>query len=541
MLPTPLLSLALSLALITPAVALDDAALSSLLQQRLDGDRTNACLVAAVIDAEGVARAVACADAEARRPWSADSAFEIGSVSKTLNGLLLQQLIDAGELDLDDPVHKHLPKGVKMPQHGDTPITLRHLLTHTSGLPSLAPSWPIRDPANPYREVDRKALHKGLASLSLSRAPGQQFEYSNMGAMLLSDIISRSAGKPFAELAAEQVFAPLGMASFVDKAPKGVATVEGHAPNGQPVPAWDFDPALAGVGGVRASLNDMVRYVEAQMGRRASPLDAAIRSSQQPIHPEGARPMAMGWMIAPLNGQPVLVHEGGTGGFSSFVAFNADHSRGVIVLSDTALTSLGGLSSVGLHLLDQRIPLGKPRLAMDPPVELLDKLVGEYRLQGAMKMHLRRQGGALEIQAEGQPAFVMGYDSEGDFYPLAFDAVLRPQVSDDRVSFVWLQGGGAVPASRVDESAPTQAPAALAAYAGSYPLMPGFALKVFVERGALMAQATGQGAFALDAAGDDVFRADAFGIEIRFSRDEAGEVASLALHQGGQILRGKRQ
>src|SRR5690606_37024251 len=152
----------------------------------------------------------------------------------------------------------------------------------------------------------------------------------------------------------------------------------------------------------------------------ASQLDATLRASQVAVHPEGARPMAMGWMIAPLNDAQVLVHEGGTGGFSSFVAFHADRSRGVVVLSDTALTSLGGLSTIGLHLLDPRIPPGGPGLAIDPPVELLDKLVGEYRLQGGMRMTLRRQDDALEIQAEGQPAFLMGFDSAGDFYPLAF-------------------------------------------------------------------------------------------------------------------------
>lgn len=541
MLPTPLLSFALAAALLSPAAqAMDDAALAGKLGQRLDGDRTGACFAAAVIEPEGVARAIVCADRKSPRPWTADSAFEIGSVSKTLNALLLQQLIDAGKLGLDDPVQAHLPKGVRMPQHADTPITLRHLLTHTSGLPSLAPSWQIRDPANPYRDIDRKALHQGLKSVSLTRAPGAQFEYSNMGAMLLSDIVSRSAGKPFAELLADNILAPLGMRSFVGNTPKGVERVTGHAPNGEAVSAWDMDPALAGVGGVRASLNDMIHYVEAQMGLRESALAEAIARSQQPIHTPEGRPMAMGWMIAPLNGAQVLVHEGGTGGFSSFVAFRADHSRGVVVLSDTALTSLGGLSTVALHLLDEGVPLGKPRVAVDPPVELLDKLVGDYRLQGAMKMSLRRKDGALEIQAEGQPAFAMGYDSAGDFYPLDFDAVLRPEVSGERAAFVWLQGGGATPATRIDASVAALDPATLSGYAGRYPLMPGFALKVFVEGASLMAQATGQGAFALDPAGDDVFRADAFGIEIRFSRDADGKVASLALHQGGQVMRGER-
>ena len=539
------LSLLCGLLLAVPAsaFALDVAGLAAVLEQRLQGDRTGACFAAAVVRPEGVARAVACADADPLRAIDADTAFEIGSVSKTLNGLLLQLLIEEGRLQLDDPVQTHLPEGVRMPQYGEAPITLRHLLTHTSGLPSLAPSWRITSPANPYRGIGVGELHDGLASVQLARAPGERFEYSNLGAMLLSDVISRVAGRAFGELARERVFQPLGMRSaHVGEAPAGVRVAAGHSPNTQAVPAWDFDPALAGVGGVRASLNDMVAYLEAQLGLMDSPLAASIAASHAPVHPQGGAPMGMGWMRAPLNASQVLVHEGGTGGFSSFVAFTEDRSRGVVVLSDTAMTSLGGLGSVGLHLLDDAVPLGAPRLVAEPPAELLDALVGDYRLQGGLKMVLSRRGAALQIQAEGQPAFAMGYDSAGDFYPLAFDAVLRPRVEAGRASFVWLQGGGAQAATRIEpSSAAASADAqALADYVGTYPLMPGFALKVFEEGGALMAQATGQGAFALAAAGADVFRADAFGIEIRFARGEDGRVSALALHQGGQVLRGER-
>ncbi|MCG6116664.1 MAG: serine hydrolase [Aquimonas sp.] len=545
MIRRPSFSLLCGLLLAVPvsAFALDDSELAALLGQRLQGDRTGACFAAAVVRPEGVARAVACANAESPRAIDTDTAFEIGSVSKTLNGLLLQLLIEEGRVQLDDPVQAHLPEGVRMPQFGEAPITLRHLLTHTSGLPSLAPSWRITSPANPYRAIDIEALHGGLASVQLTRAPGERFEYSNLGAMLLSELISRVSGQPFDALARERVFAPLGMsAAHVGAAPEGVRVAQGHAPSTQPVAHWDFDPALAGVGGVRASLNDMVAYLQAQLGLRGSPLTASIAVSHAPVHPESGAPMAMGWMLAPLNASQVLVHEGGTGGFSSFVAFTQDRSRGVVVLSDTAMTSLGGLGSVGLHLLDASVPLGSPRIALDPPAELLEALAGEYRLQAGLKMSLRRRGEALEIQAEGQPAFVMGYDSAGDFYPVAFDAVLRPRVEEGRASFVWLQGGGAQAASRIEPAATAATVDAqpLMDYVGTYPLMPGFALRVFEEGGALMAQATGQGAFALVAAGENVFRADAFGIEIRFARDEAGRVKALALHQGGQVLRGER-
>jgi hypothetical protein len=229
-----------------------------------------------------------------------------------------------------------------------------------------------------------------------------------------------------------------------------VRAVQGHAPNRSAVPAWTFRDDAGGVGGVRATLDDMVAWVQAHLGEAPEALAPALALTREAAWTGGQPNMGMGWMIAPLNGRRVLVHEGGTGGFSSMVAFDEETKRGVVVLSDTALHSLGGLGSLGLHLLDPAVPLGEPRREATPPAGLVEKLVGGYQLQGMMKMQVRRKGEGIEIQAEGQPAFEMGYDSAGDFYPLAFDAVLRPAPQPDgSVSFVWIQGGGAVPATRL--------------------------------------------------------------------------------------------
>lgn len=535
-------ALLLGLSLGAQAAPADDAALADTVARRVHGDRSGACVAVAVID-QTVSRAVVCADPKHPRTIDLDTAFEIGSVSKTFTGVLLAELVAAGTLRLDDPLQRFLPTGVSAPAFEGQAITLRHLLTHTSGLPSFPPGWPVPDPRNPYRAVDEAALFAALGKATLTRAPGSRFEYANFGAMLLSWVVSQAADKSFDALVAERVFRPLGMRhSFVGDAPTGVALAPGHLPNGSETPGWEFDARFAGVGGIRASLNDMVRYVEGQLGRGADDAVARLRAGQQVVDGVEGRPMAWGWMLAPLNGQQIHVHEGGTGGYSSFVGFDAARQRGVVVLSDTALSSLGGLGSLALHLLDETVPLGAPRTVATPSVELLDQLAGDWLLEGGLRMSLRRKGQALEIQAAGQPAFVMGYDSAGDFYPLAFDALLRPQGEGERLAFVWMQGGGAVPARRVDAAPAVELDAkTLDGYAGSYPLMPGFALKVFVEDGGLKAQATGQGAFALQAADKDVFRADAFGIEIRFARGVDGAVNALALKQGGQTLQGPRQ
>ncbi|KAB8188902.1 serine hydrolase [Lysobacter maris] len=547
-----LLGLSASTCAAAPGDASNDASLAATVDKRLRGDRTGACLAVAVIDAGDagtfkVRRAYACADGAQEPRIGPSSAFEIGSVSKTMTAALLAGLIEAGEADLDDPLAGYLPEGSTVPDFDGQAIRLRHLVTHTSGLPALPPGVELSDPADPYAAIVPDDLLAALGRSTLAQAPGQRFEYSNFASMLMSYAVARRAGDDFEALLDTRVFEPLGMrGAYVNARPQGVREAVGHLPNGAVTSAWRFRDELSGVGGVRATLDDMVGYVRGQLGAAPEPLATALELTQQPLDTPSAQPIAMNWMLAPLDGRRVHVHEGGTGGFSSFVAFDRGRGRGVVVLSDTAMTALGGLGSLGQHLLDSRLPLGQPRRETTASPALIDALAGDWQLEGGPAMTLRRNGDALEIQATGQPAFAMGYDSAGDFYPRAFDALLSPHKgADGNYGFVWHQGGGALPARRVEASAspaPTLSVERLRDYAGEYPLQPtDLVLSVRVQGDTLLAQATGQGAFPLSPVTDDVFEAAAYGIEIRFQRDDAGAVIGLSLLQGGQSLRGERR
>lgn len=538
-----LFALALALAA-SNAHALTDAQLRQIVDQRLLGDRTGACLAVALIDGQTVARTYACADPDQPPRIGADSAFEIGSVSKTMTAALLADLIEQGKASLDDPLSDYFPEGTTVPAFEGQPILLRHIVTHTSGLPALPSRMGTANLADPYAKLDEAALLASLADVELSRAPGQQFEYSNFASMLLSCAVARRAGADFETLLSDRLFRPLGMrGAYINRPPATVRAAAGHTPNMRETPAWHFSTDLAGVGGVRATLDDMVRYVQAQLGQRQAPIGAALRLSQRQVSEQPA--MAMNWMLAPIAGSTVHAHEGGTGGFSSFVSFDADKQRGVVVLSDTTWNSIGGLGGLGLHLQDVSVPLDKPRKAVPAPAALLEQLAGEYEITGGLKMELRRSGDTLVIHPLGQAEYTMGFDDAGDFYPLEFDAVLRPQrKADGSYLFTWRQSGAVLPAKRIDASkkAPFVPPAAaLKDYPGAYPLAPGFVLTISERDGRLFAQATGQGAFPLDAVEKDAFEAAAYGIELRFERDGDGKVGGLILQQAGQTLRGQRQ
>lgn len=551
----PLVSLAVAVAAtlaVVPAHAahasadgMDDARLADVVRLRLQGDRTGACMAVAVVEKDRVARAFQCArDADAGRIGPA-SAFEIGSVSKTMTATLLARLIAQGQGSLDDTLASWLPPGTKVPDVQGQPILLRHVVTHTSGLPALPSRLGATSMDDPYANLDEAALLASLGEARLSAAPGTKFEYSNFASMLLSYAVARRAGTDFETLARRELFAPLGMDhAYVNAPPAGVRAATGHAPNTQPTSAWHFATNLAGVGGVRATLDDMVRYVQGGLGWTGGPVREALLATHAEVSAQPA--MGMNWMRVPVEDRTVLMHEGGTGGFSAFVSLDPQRQRGVVILSDTTWNSIGSLGSLGLHLVDASFPLGKPRREVAADPALLQALAGDYQLQGGMGMTLRVRDGQLYGQAQGQPEFAMGHDDAGDFYPRQLDAVLHPQRrADGSYGFTWTQMGAVIPAARVDRAAaapaPVLSPAQLGAYAGTYPLMPGFALAVREEGGVLVAQATGQGAFPLQAtAAADTFEAPAFGIEIRFRRDAAGKVASLELHQAGQVLRGER-
>ena len=530
------------------SAAMTDAEVKAVTEQRLLGDRTGACFAVAVID-QTVSRAYVCADPKNLSRISQASAFEIGSITKTMTSALLADLILQGKASLEDPLSNYLPAGATVPSFEGKPILLKHIVTHTSGLPVTPDFGSTPNMENPYANIDESLLLKTLASTKLQRAPGSQFEYSNYAMMLLTSIIAKRADTDFETLLKTRLFTPTGMKNaYINHKPKDVTTAQGHTPNNKTTPAWTFKTNAAGVGGVRATLDDMVSYVQAELGKTESSISPALKMTQQQVKTDANNKMAMNWMLAPLDAHLVHLHEGGTGGFSAFTVFDLEKKRGVVILSDTALTSVGGLSSLGNHLLDSRLPLGKARKAKQPDAELLKAIVGEYDLTPGMKMTLSEKDGRLFTQATGQQKFEMGYDSAGDFYPLEFDATIRTQKkSDGSYALLFLQGGGALPLKKIVSGAEAkpavEKPSAeqLQAYVGVYALAPNFDLKVSVENGSLMAQATGQGAFEVEAKAKDKFAADSYGIEIHFQRDASGAVTDLQLLQGGRTTPAKKK
>jgi CubicO group peptidase (beta-lactamase class C family) len=549
LLRTHLFGLAVALSS-APAFAASDSDVRNALEQRFRGDRTGACVAAAVIENGGATSTYVCADAKTERPFDEHTAFEIGSVSKTMTAALLAEFIARGEVVLDDPVAKLLPPGTIVPSYNGSQISIGNIVTHTSGLPSFP--WRMTSRKDPYARLTEADLLETLAATQLTRAPGAQWEYSNFAIMVLSYALAKRSGMDFETLLRERLLSPLGMSdTYIAKPPPNVRVAQGHFSNARPAAPWNFHVDMAGVGGVRATLPDMVRYLEGELGTRDSQITLALARTQQQVASVGGHTMGMAWEILSsatvANGHTITMHAGGTGGYSSFVAFDRMARRAVVLLSDTALTDLGGLGMLGLHLLDPSLPVGAPRTVATADRKLIDALAGRYRLQNGLGLELRHKDTQLTVQADGQPEFEMAYDSAGDFYPLKFDALLRPKrKADGTYTFTWFQLGGALQAERIGTPAavapiwvPTEAQ--LREYEGNYPVSLTFALRVFSTGPQLSVQGTNQGAFALAAVEKDIFVAESVSAEIDFDRDADGKVTALTLKQRGQVLHGDRR
>ena len=426
-----------------------DAEIRRILVDRIDVQRQAVGLVAGVIDAGG-SRVVAYKS-------EPDAVFEIGSATKVFTSLLLADAVARGEVALTDPVAKYLPAEVKMPQRGGRQITLEDLATHTSALPRLPSNLAPADAANPYADYSVAQLYAFLSSYQLPRDIGERYEYSNLGAGLLGHALARRAGMDFESLVRTRITGPLRMTdTSVTLTPAlRQRLAKGHNAQGQPAANWDL-PTLAGAGALRSTAADLLRLLGAFLGYTDTPLAGAMRAMldvKRPT-PTPALRIALGWhVLSTSSGREIVWHNGGTGGYRSFIAIDAKSRTGVVVLSN--MSTPAGIDDIGLHLLDPSLPLLRPptaRTAVTLSAAQLDRCVGKYQLAPTFILTVTREDARLFVQATGQPRFELFAENERDFFLKAIDAQITFDVSGQgrAPSLVLHQGGAHQTARRIE-------------------------------------------------------------------------------------------
>lgn len=281
---------------------------------------------------------------------TANSIYEIGSISKTFTATLLAFAVQEGKVKLTDPVNKYLPKNIPALEFNGKPITLEGLSNHSSGLPRLPDNLKEVNEDNPYRNYDEQAMMEFLKQVKLTREQGAAYEYSNFAVGLLGVILEKIYKKPYEKLVLEKICKPLQMMQTEQHIGKkdSILLVSGHNEQGKPVSQWDFK-AIAAAGALRTNTTDLIKYANANLAATKATLNTALQLTHVKTFSKGINEVGLGWHFIKLNDHMVLSHGGGTGGFRTTISFNPSAKTAVVILANSSVD----LQSEGYKILNR--------------------------------------------------------------------------------------------------------------------------------------------------------------------------------------------
>ena len=311
----------------------------------LVADRELPGLTIGIVHDQGLlwAKGYGWADVDRRVAATPATAYRVGSISKIVTATAIVQLRDAGKLRLDDPVAAHLPwfrmRGV---EPGAPPITIRHLLTHTGGLPREVPGFFWSDP----RPVAAADVHRALPTTDVVFSVDRRWKYSNLAFGLLGEVVAAASGEPWDRYVERHVLEPLGMRGTRVLPPAdmpGLAQSYGRRVGG----ARETRPHvelgwLSSAGSLASSVEDLARLVSLQF--RDGPAGGAqvlsgwsVREMHRPQWMgAGDSGQALGFALRRAGGEMRVGHGGALGGFRAGLNFVVERKLGVIVLTNSA-------------------------------------------------------------------------------------------------------------------------------------------------------------------------------------------------------------
>lgn len=433
----------------SPAQIVISDQLKANIKQRVDS-KSSMGIVVGVVDEGGVRYfSYGVKSLKSSDPVDEHSVFEIGSISKTFTGILLADKVLKEEMKLDDPLQKYLPQDVTAPTRNGGVITLVNMSNHTSSLPRMPNNFAPANLNNPFADYNERLMYDFLTHYSLPRDIGSQYEYSNYAAGLLGHQIARNSGITYEELLVNIIAKPLGMEdtriALTPNMKKNLAM--GHSA-GTEVENWDLS-TLAGAGGIRSTAEDMMKYLSANMGITQSKLYPAMQLSHKVTTPENIAPkVGLGWHIMPAGSKEIIAHNGGTGGYRTYVGFIKGEKKGVVVLSNSNVS----IDDIAMHLLNPETPLKTLDKEVTVTASDLEKYVGKYELAQGFILTITRTEDQLQAQATGQPMFPIFAKGNHTFFLKVVEAQLTFNLNNQSVveSVTLNQGGQTIVGKKLE-------------------------------------------------------------------------------------------
>lgn len=434
-----------------------DSTVLAILKERVDQGRS-AGIVVGMLDVDGGTRIVAWGDpGPGQPPLDGNSVFEIGSITKVFTATVLADMVGSGEVSLDDPVQKYLPDRVRMPEHDGRAITLGSLSEQNSGLPRMPSNFEPADPTNPYADYTVQQLYDFLSGYELTRDPGAQFEYSNLGVGLLGHVLALRDGTSYEAMVRTRILEPLDMGhTAIELTPwMREHLALGHGPQGDVVSNWDVG-VLAGAGGIRSTAVDMLKFLDANLHPDRGPLQEAMAFAQKERASAGGANTRIGlnWISLHAGTDTIVWHNGGTGGYRTFAGIVPSRGVGVVVLTNSGGE---GADDIGRHLLHPELPLAPPPAprktftAIELPAQTLQGYTGTYELAPQFRIEVTLNGETLWAQATGQGKFRISPYTEQDFFTDVVDAQITFVKDEDGrvVRMILHQNGRDIPGEKI--------------------------------------------------------------------------------------------
>ena len=415
-------------------------------------------------------------------PMTLGTKTNIGSTSKQFTAFALVLLDDRGALSLDDDVREYVPE---LPDFGET-VTLRHLLTHTSGYREVYNSLLVAGrPVLTGDPVERaEIVGTVVRQPALQNAPGAEWSYNNTGYGLAALVVERVAGRPFPEWMAENVFGPLGMDDTVVRASPGAVvanSAQGYVPGPDGwVEARDLGASM-GAGGIYTTVGDLAKWLRHyESPTLVSPDVLAQMTTAYTLTTGEATDYGFGLILDEYGGRRRVSHGGADTAHRSEVMFFPEIGVGVVVQTN----SPADVSALAVRVADaffadrfetdaapDDAASGPTAVAFDDA--LFDDYVGRYALDvaPAFVLTFRRDGdGGYLTQATGQGELEIVPTSDSTFALTAVEAAITfHRDRDGVVRSATMHQGGDNRATRLDVEPLAEAPAVdLAAYAGRY-------------------------------------------------------------------------
>ncbi len=493
-------------------------------------------------------RAYGLAAVAHRTPFSAETKSRIGSITKQFTAAAIRKLQEEGKLSVEDKLSKYFPDFPR----GDE-VTLRHLLTHTSGIHSYTelPGFMEKVTA----PVQGEDLIKMFKDAPFDFEPGKKWHYDNSGYFLLGRIIEKVSGQSYAEFLSRNFFGPLHMKSTgvyrSDVSLDHEAVGYSFAGDDTFTNALNWDMSWAGgAGALYSTVADLFRWNEGIFGGKVLP-EASLQAAWTPVRTEenaedsSGNGYGYGWFISRFRGEREISHGGGLNGFSSFL-MRLPRERFTVVMLANAQPGGPHAELAGLAHLITQFYLGEslsPRSARraNPEVSAASygAVVGLYDY-GIGIMSITQEGEHLFAQLGAQPRYEIFTTSSTNFFWKVVDAqVTFIEDKSGRVTkAVHHQSGQTINAPRLGDLKEVRGePAKYAAFVGRYDYGEGKTIMTVTRQGDhLFAQLTGQPKFEIIPCSSNEFFWRVVNAQVEFVSDSAGKVTKAVHHQGGHTL-----